>query len=423
MRLRSKKLILGLGVLISLFLVLKERFWEKKSLHVLTSGKPELCLSCHREVILEKVHAREILGCSSCHLGNPYTLDFKKAHKNLIKNPGDLGVASLTCGKPGCHPNEVKTVKTSLMATNHGILRRLIEVFNETDLLRRYPYLSVETLYDKNFYKRRENKESLSLDYFRKLCGSCHLLLEKGKLPDFLSEKGGGCSACHVVKREEGKNSDQRPHPKIVRYPPMENCVRCHNRSGRIGFTYQGLYENEQGGVGDILWIDGRVLERVPPDVHYTKGLTCVDCHTKNELMGDGTFYQTLHQALEISCETCHLYQGKTRKGILLTNIRTLNGTVYLQKKGEERIFPLKGPSRSCAYSFHKRLTCSVCHSHYMPDCYGCHIKYDPRDVHLDKILAKETRGLWIEHETYRRFTRPTLAVENESKVITVTPG
>jgi len=423
MKLSFKNLVvILLGVLIVLGIFYKERTFDKKSVSTLVSGKPELCLNCHREIVPEKVHERKMLGCSSCHLGNPYTVDFKKAHENLVKNPGDLRIVSLTCGKPGCHPYEVKTVKTSLMATNHGILKRILEVFDEKHLLVAYPYLSVENLYDKKFYLKKENRESLALDYFRKLCGTCHLFLEKGKLPYFLAEKGGGCSACHVVKLVKSEEN-QKIHPTIVRYPPMENCVRCHNRSGRIGFTYQGLYENEQGGIGEVSWIDGRTLQKVSPDVHFTKGLSCVDCHTKNEIMGDGVLYQSLHQALEITCETCHLNKGKTKKGTFLTNIKNLNGKIYLQKKGEEKLFYIKPPSKTCSYKFHKRLTCSACHSHYIPDCYGCHIKYDPRETHLDKILKKETKGLWVEHESYRRFTRPTLAVENETRIVTVTPG
>jgi hypothetical protein len=43
---------------------------------------------------------------------------------------------------------------------------------------------------------------SLALDYYRKLCGTCHLWKQKNNmegLPTFFNEKGGGCSACHFV--------------------------------------------------------------------------------------------------------------------------------------------------------------------------------------------------------------------------------
>ncbi|QER41400.1 hypothetical protein F1847_01090 [Thermodesulfobacterium sp. TA1] len=398
----------------------KETHREKKEPFRLTSGEVELCVACHQEVVPEKVHEKKILGCAYCHLGNPYTLDFKEAHKRLIKNPGDLRYAHLTCGQPGCHPTEINQVKNSLMATNHGMIRRLLEVFEEKEILSLYPNLTVEKLYQKEVYYKTRN--SLGLDYYKKLCGSCHLWLEKGKLPYFLKEKGGGCTACHLVKPEKENNS-QKLHPKLVKYPPMENCVRCHNRSGRIGFTYQGLYENEQGGIGDTVWIDGRLLTRVSPDVHFEKGLACIDCHTKEEVMGDGNFYENLHQALEVTCETCHDGTGITKKGRRLKNFKKKGSQVFLETKEKSSLLLIKKPVKPCRIYYHRRLTCVSCHAKHIPDCYGCHIKYDPRDTHLDKVLAKETKGLWIEHESYRRLTSPTLAVEGNQTIVTVTPG
>ncbi|WP_022855330.1 hypothetical protein [Thermodesulfobacterium thermophilum] len=419
---KTKSFWILLGLVILLCLFYSEAKKDRREVAKLTSGEVELCITCHQEVVPEKVHDKKVVGCSSCHLGNPYTLDLKEAHKNIVKNPGDLRYVNLTCGQPGCHPTEISKVKNSLMATNHGMIKRVVEVFEEKEVLSLYPKLSVSQLYQSEVYHKTRN--SLGLDYYRKLCGSCHLWLEKGKLPYFLKEKGGGCTACHLVKEEdEGLNSSRKTHPKLVRYPPMENCVRCHNRSGRIGFTYQGLYENEQGGVGDEVWVDGRWLDRVSPDIHFQKGLNCVDCHTKEEVMGDGNFYYSLHEALEIECQTCHGGDGTTKKGRKLKNFQKKGTKAYLEIKGSKKLLLIKKPVRVCSLSYHKRLTCVSCHAKHMPDCYGCHIKYDPRETHLDKILAKETKGLWIEHESYRRLALPTLAVEDNQRVVTVTPG
>ncbi len=416
--------LLGILLLV-IFLALNFSFrsWEnlfrkgplkRQDIPVLTTGQPEGCLFCHEERIQEKAHAVEVVGCSGCHLGNPLTVDFRASHQGVVKNPGDLRVVARTCGNPNCHPNDVMKVKYSLMATNHGIITRLLEVFGEKDLLQRHPNLKVEDLGQKSF-------QSYALDYFKKLCGSCHLYLEKGRLPDFLSEKGGGCTACHGIGRKEDLK-DKKLHPQLTAKIPLEKCVKCHNRSGRIGLTYQGLYEDEQSGSADLYLPDGRKLKRIEPDVHYKAGLLCIDCHTKNEVMGNGTFYRRIEEALEVDCETCHVRKGETKKGTRLANLLQKEGKLFLKGKGTNKLHLLNSPLPACQERYHQRLSCTSCHAQYVPQCYGCHVRYDPREKHLDKILGKETLGLWEEHESYRRIDKPPLAVRKD-KVVVITPG
>jgi hypothetical protein len=147
-----------------------------KEVPLLTTGKPEGCLFCHEEKVEEKAHAREMLGCSSCHLGNPLTVDYRAAHKGMVRNPSDLRIVHRTCGQANCHPQDLNKVKNSLMATNHGLIARLLKVFGEEAILKEHPNIRVEDLY-------HLKTSSLAIDYFKKLCGSCHLFLEKGKAP------------------------------------------------------------------------------------------------------------------------------------------------------------------------------------------------------------------------------------------------
>lgn len=418
--LKNKKLLIAF--LISLFgivlIFFYERFFKSYEVVLLTSGKVELCLSCHKEVIQEKAHAREVVGCSYCHLGNPLTLDFKKAHQGIVKNPGDLRVVEKTCGQANCHPSDISKVKTSLMATNYGIIHRVLKVFSEEEVSRIYPNLTVEKLYQ--LEKDSKIRNSLALDYYRKLCGTCHLFVEKGKLPSFLKERGGGCSSCHLIKKEEFK--EKKLHPLLTKAVPLEKCVECHNRSGRIGFTYQGLYENEQGGIGEVVWKDGRLLSKISPDFHFQKGLVCIDCHTREETMGDGNFYKHIGEALEITCEACHLHKFVTSKGRKLKNIKITENGTFLEGKISKKLHPIKRPSSSCKDRFHRRLSCSACHAFFVPQCYGCHIRYDPRETHLDKIWLRETKGLWEEHESYRRIDQPVLGIM-QNRVVVITPG
>ncbi|MFN4132589.1 MAG: hypothetical protein ACK4GE_05885, partial [Caldimicrobium sp.] len=406
-----------LGLFLIIILPLKKEREIKKEISILTTGKPELCLFCHNEKIQEKAHSVEILGCSSCHLGNPYASSKKEAHRGIVKNPSDLRVVEKTCGQPNCHPDDIKKVRNSLMATNHGIIKRLLYVFREEKLLQKFSYLKVADLYSKN----KDFEKSFALDYFKKLCGSCHLYLEKEKFEGFLAEKGGGCSACHLFGSKKDLK-EKKLHPKLSKVVPLEKCVLCHNRSGRIGFTYQGLYEGSQGGIFHKTWIDGRELLTIEPDVHFKAGLHCIDCHTRDEIMGDGNFYQNIEEAVEITCETCHKGKGITKKGRILNNLIKKGDKLFLKSKVTGKKHPVKDPSPSCVDRFHKRLSCSACHSKYMPQCMGCHIRYNPNESQLDKILAKETKGLWEEHESYRRITDPPLAIKN-NRVVPVAPG
>ena len=41
-------------------------------------------------------------------------------------------------------------------------------------------------------------------------------------------------------------------------------------------------------------------------DVHLSKGLECVDCHTSIDVHGDGNIYPTTDHAVEIECTDCH---------------------------------------------------------------------------------------------------------------------
>ena len=84
---------------------------------------------------------------------------------------------------------------------------------------------------------------------------------------------------------------------------------------------------------------------------------------------------------------------------------------------------PLRQPdNEACIAPYHKRVTCAACHSTWVPQCYGCHVKRDKRENHLDKLTLKNTPGWWEEGRSYIRYEQPMLAVWNDEVVI-VTPG
>lgn len=428
----SPRLALLFILLCVLFLVVRENLTNRPDrLYQTSAGHVEMCLSCHKTEKLDPAHDRLVVGCSPCHLGDTLAIDKDKAHQGIVKNPGDLRVVEKTCGIEGCHAPDVKKVKNSLMATNRGILATLLYYWGEApDQNGDY---SVEKLLE-------SGETSLALDYYRKLCGTCHLWKQKNDLPGFFGEKGGGCTACHFIKDENlSPEAAKKVHPLIVKKVPVANCVRCHNRSGRIGISYTGVYESENygtpytdGGMSKKTLPGDRFYLSLPADIHHQKGMACIDCHTRNEIMGDGTSYAHYENQLEITCKTCHVPTGTngeptevglTKKGDKLTNISHGDEGWLMTAKLTDKKHPLHPPKAGvCDFAGHKRVGCEACHSGWVPQCYGCHVKQDKGETDLDKLTLTQTPGWWIEGRSYLRYERPMLAVWDDEVVI-VTPG
>lgn len=436
-------IFLPLAILVIGWLVFKERTVQRpEKLSVTTAGYVDMCLSCHDKVRLDPAHDGLVIGCAPCHLGDPLAVDKGRAHKGMVLNPGDLRIVEKTCSVEGCHPADVHKVKNSLMATNRGILATLLYYWGEAET--QDADLTVEQLL-------KSGETSLALDYYRKLCATCHLWKQKNDLPGapaFFNEKGGGCSACHYQAVEGDRvrtvtafsddsevpsveKKQKKPHPLIVKKVDDDNCIRCHNRSGRIGLSYTGLFEAEgygtpyEGGMTSGKKLPGdRFYLEIAEDIHHKKGMSCIDCHTREEIMGDGTRYAHYEEQLEIKCVSCHSQSpGKTRKGNELTNVTIQSGGHVLTGKNNGKVRPLNPPKKeSCGYSGHARITCEACHSTWVPQCYGCHAKRDERETHLDKLTLKETAGWWEEGRSYIRYEKPMLAVWGDEVVI-VTPG
>ncbi|MDR9501157.1 MAG: hypothetical protein RI601_05125 [Desulfurivibrionaceae bacterium] len=421
----STRLSLLIILLIILALIVKENMTKRpEQLHVTSSGQVEMCLSCHTTEKLDAAHDTKMLGCSPCHLGDALAIDKETAHKGIVNNPGDLRVVEKTCGIEGCHAADVKKVKNSLMATNRGILATLLHYWGEAP--DQNGDFSVEKLLE-------SGDNSLALDYYRKLCATCHLWKQKGDLPGFFGEKGGGCTACHFIKDATlDPEAAKKIHPLITKKVPASNCVRCHNRSGRIGISYTGVYESENYGTpyeeGEMSSQElpgNRFYLNISDDIHHRQGMACIDCHTRNEIMGDGTNYAHYEEAVEIECHTCHNRDqvGITRKNQPLNNVVKQETGYVLQNKITDQLHPLKPPKAGvCDFQGHNRLGCDSCHSTWVPQCYGCHVKYDRSDTDLDKLTMEQTPGWWSEGRSYIRYERPTLAVWADQVVI-VTPG
>ena len=127
----------------------------------------------------------------------------------------------------------------------------------------------------------------------------------------------GGCTNCHISELSGPRQDLEKQafkHPRLTTRIPNENCLKCHNRSARIGLSYLGRFESdgygtpfEGGEPGRRRRSGGRFYSEIPPDVHHGKaGLDCIDCHTERGLMGDGNAYGHMEEQVDIRCNSCH---------------------------------------------------------------------------------------------------------------------
>jgi hypothetical protein len=92
----------------------------------------ETCQNCHiQNTGFSEYHNPELIGCVSCHLGNPKAETKEESHKNMVLIPGNLSNADATCGI--CHKNELLKIKHSLMTSNSGLVAVDKFVFGEAN--------------------------------------------------------------------------------------------------------------------------------------------------------------------------------------------------------------------------------------------------------------------------------------------------
>jgi hypothetical protein len=261
-----------------------------------------------------------------------------------------------------------------------------------------------------------------------------------------------------------GKSPFSRTHA-LQGLPPMEACTRCHQRSGRVALTYQGLMDGNNGLVptrnslpGPLPASDERSFSHTAPDVHFLAGMECIDCHTSREIMGEGYASPDMAGQLEVRCEDCHgdathpprfvtvsresdpplresrQYGFPIRPGtrVALTgkerpysNVFERDGQVVLATKRSGKLLQSPVITGSAPHRIvgHERMACASCHSRSVVQCYGCHTAYDKRDTHWDFIQGRETEGAFSETEDYRTLYPFPLALDGHGRISPVTPG
>ncbi|MBI4638964.1 MAG: hypothetical protein HY727_21715 [Candidatus Rokubacteria bacterium] len=435
--------------------------------------RPEQCAVCHRGI--EDAHPKRPLTCTTCHRGDRRAATAGEAHAGMWRNPSDLRVVDKTCGV--CHRTIARKVKASIMAHRSGTQSGTLfpNGLQSTREAVTFSMAPVPTVPGMRMPRGQplpagavarldplptfEKSGDVFFDLLRKECTSCHLWTPPRALRG--NFRATGCAACHMPYAEDGRSrsGDQAISRDRVGRPakhmltkaiPVTQCATCHNGGSRAAMNFRGLMEAPPQGRQTFTYdqdlLHGHAYTQQPADVHFERGLACIDCHTEREVHGDGQIYVKRHYEVEIRCESCHgtperLATGVTAQGRRLRNVfvgaaPNPGGLVTLVGKltGRAHAIPqlatlaTQPPGHDRG---HLRTTeCFTCHTAWAPTCYGCHIKMDytryakPVDVAFDHLAGEHAKQGWFRLTAGVRFAdpEPVLGLNWRGKVVPFVP-
>ena len=307
-------------------------------------------------------------------------------------------VANDTCIT--CHPKAAKNCKKSL----HYTLKKAINITRNTwGIKESNVTLKTMPLPSTNIKKISD----LVDDFLRRKCLKCHLgnsaSGEKGM------KRGKDCLACHTPHQKTGKCQKS----KIS----TSKCLSCHNKEF-IGGDYLGLFPKDYDkSYRAPLTKDGRYppkkygidFHHLSSDIHFQEGMSCVDCHNKDDMQG----------IKKTKCTDCH------------KNLSPKNHT-----------------------SYHAKLACSTCHSSWNNNSYELSVFRDDtsdykkwrnltlqEDGYLtnflniaikskrkippkmpDWITHKLEKGIWYSGYRYKRWEHFNLANSKDGRIMIIRP-
>lgn len=423
------------------------------------------CLVCHSEIENATLNMGFDLDCTFCHGGDPNSaikeiahvlptlpiimdktvapLDYDLPYQQWI-NPSNLRVVENTCG--ACHPFKAEKVLKSMMATaaghyagglyQNGVQKTKTPIYGtfaveDIDGVVPLEKGAVASLLDLIEYDPSGDPFNNATHFAAvpaQACARCHLW-SRGKGYRGASDAEGtyradGCVACHMPYDNDGlsRSADmtidhtETGHPRIhqvTKQIETAQCVHCHHRGARIGLNFTGRAQMPPR-LPNAPDIAGTTNEKFnsnyhysvnavnPKDIHFTRGLDCIDCHTGNGIMGDGNIYGHMDQATKIECRMCHGMPGELptmidHDGLPLTNTFMENGEAKLVEKVDGIVHtipmvkdivdptsPRYNANAACAMNGNHLkdvggLECYACHSAWTPNCFGCHFERDER--------------------------------------------
>lgn len=310
------------------------------------TGQQEYCLTCHADLAhVSPSHPVEVVGCVRCHGGERLALEADLAHSTLRggRNPSDPTVMESACGGGACHSGTAETdqdhiqrITMNLHTTYAGAIAKvryaigaqpdpdaylgLVSVADTSPLTT--THLTQLQAYDPN------QETTVALQSFAQNCFTCHLASQP--LTGTQYARFTGCAACHTPTANTAVGQPVHRLSTAIAY---SQCNTCHNRGTYNIHTLQFQPRADQA-------VSRRLDYYLPgtPLATCEFHLDCVDCHTRQEIMGDGHLYGTLQEAQNIQCRTCHgtltelpLTYTITQPDDLALRLAALNPAIRLQ--------------------------------------------------------------------------------------------
>jgi hypothetical protein len=276
------------------------------------TGQVEYCLTCHADVAtISASHPVQTFGCVLCHGGERLALDATLAHSTLRggANPSDFSVVQASCGGSSCHSgeaslnnNHIQRATTSIQATYAGAIASILYTYGaQPDLNARYGVTAVEDPLSTSGLTGLQafdpaNQGSPMVVLFAQNCLNCHLSAQPPAGSAYT--RFTGCAACHSPTQSSGTTIQVH---KLTTAIPYTQCDTCHNRGNYDLRTMTFVPRSDLPA--------DRLHAYYQPIAQFTTceyKLECIDCHTRDEAMGDGSLYANKLDIQYIQCQTCH---------------------------------------------------------------------------------------------------------------------
>jgi hypothetical protein len=438
------------------------------------------CSACHKGI--ERISPNHEPECADCHIRPEERLKKGLAdHKSIVRNPSDPAHVDTFCLP--CHEKEIKQVKNSLHSTMAGIINQTRYLWGAQE--RAVPAIygldgPFKALPEPDPLVYPETPQMLVDDFLRRRCLRCHVHT-KGPEGRGLY-RGTGCAACHMVYENDGlyRGGDEAIDKSVNGYPgrhaftkliPNMQCLHCHNQN-HVGADYEGLFEHDYTSTYRSPLVEGKPVpviygldyHHLAKDIHAEKGLLCIDCHQKKDVMGNGRAHSYQMEVPKRPCTDCH---GGFDNPMPDLSIRAIGrAAVNPPREGGEFLFisknqgqkhPLPLFSKNSTghnISAHTRVRCSACHAQWSYQDYGLsiiredvirgykwhystaqgdpylqevleeHIDHPEKvyPISLDWVSGESKPGIWSAGWRFRRWEFMSLGVDHENRYAILRP-
>lgn len=348
------------------------------------------CLACHKGI--EKISGNHEFRCATCHLA-PGELKRREstAHPEIIRNPSDMRHVDTFCLP--CHQREIRQVRNSLHASMAGIINQTRYLWGAQKGAAPAVYgLSgaLKPLPQPDYSAYPDTPAMLVDDFLRRRCLRCHIQTTGPGGPGLY--RATGCAACHVLYSNEGgyEGGDRAIDRSKKGYPakhefttliPDTQCLHCHNQN-HVGADYEGLFEHDYNKTYRSPLVEGKPIthtygldyHHLARDIHAERGLWCIDCHGRQDLMGEGRIYSYQMEVPKRSCADCHGGYDRPRPDLSKGDIVKESGSFFFASKDKVKGYQLTLFSDELIphkIKSHKRVRCSACHAQWSYQDYG----------------------------------------------------